>query len=265
MDISDKALLMKRDLSHEKHKMFPPEKRIEVVTKWMALGNMRLVSELTGVSYGLCRIWKQQPWWADLVNEIRASRDIQVDNKLSKLVDRSLDIISDRLDNGNIVWNKKVGEYDRVPVNLKDTNKVANDLLNQQLNLSKKKVIESQADQKKTVQDQIAMLAQEFAKFNSGRTINVQARVIEEPNALHDRREEGLPEAVRQVRREARSDQEAGREERSESDGDESDWAQNQLDERRGPHEAIEQGWEEHSVESEGSESPSESVFFTQR
>lgn len=253
MDVSDKTLRVNRDLSHEKHKMFPPEKRIEVVTKWMALGNMRLVSELTGVSYGLCRIWKQQPWWADLVNEIRASRDIQVDNKLSKLVDRSLDIISDRLDNGNIVWNKKVGEYDRVPVNLKDTNKVANDLLNQQLNLSKKKVIESQADQKKTVQDQIAMLAQEFAKFNKGRTINVQARIVEEPSAIHDERASGLPEAVRQVRREAGSDQEEGREERSESDGDESDWSQDSLDEGRGSYETTEQGWEEHSEQPESS------------
>lgn len=260
MDTSNKSLRLTRDLSHEKGKKYPPEKRIEVCTKWMALGNLRLVSELTGVSYQLCRLWKTQPWWADLVAEIKASRDIQVDNKLSKLVDRSLEIVGDRLENGDIIWNKKTGEYDRQPVSLAAVNKVADTLLTQQLNLSKKKVVEQIGDKAQSVQDQIKLLAQEFAKFNSNRTINVHAKVID--NAVHDQREEGLQKAVPELRWSPGSDQEAGRAEQGSSDaGEGGDCSQGGW-EGRGPHEADEQGWEDSSLEPEGGESEGQSFLL---
>ena len=257
MDISDNALRLRRDLSHEKHKKFPVEKRIEVVTKWMALGNMRLVAELTGVSYQLCRMWKQQPWWADLVAEIKATRDTQVDNKLSKLVDKSLDTIADRLENGNVVWNKKLGQIENVPVSISEATKVADTLLTQQLNLSKKKVVESGVDQQRTIQDQIKNLALEFAKFNTRRTVDVVA------NAVHDQRETGLQEAVREVRWTPGPDQEEGQPEQGSLDdgeggeGEEGGW------EGRGPQEADEQGWEDDSEQSPDSEPGSQSFFLS--
>lgn len=240
MDVSDKSLLIRRAAkAHIPGKMYPPEKRIEVVTKWMALGNMRLVSELTGVSYQLCRMWKQMPWWADLVAEIRASRDMQVDNKLSKLVDRSLELVGDRLENGDIRWNKKTAEYDRVPVGLTAVAKVADTLLNQQLNISKKKVIESTGDTQKTVKDQIALLAAEFAKFNTKRTVEVVA------SAVYDQRETRLQEAVREVRREAEEHQEEGLVEQGPvPDGESWESAQGGW-EGCGPPDSDEQGWED--------------------
>jgi hypothetical protein len=108
-----KALSIKRFIrpAHLKHKHWPHEKRIEVATKWLALGNMRLVSELTGVDYQLCRMWKQQPWWAEVVAEIKASRNVVVDSKLSKIVDKSLEMIEDRLENGDIFQGKDRGAY----------------------------------------------------------------------------------------------------------------------------------------------------------
>ncbi len=260
MDISDNKLRLRRDLSHEKHKRFPPEKKIEVVTKWMALGNMRLVAELTGVSYQLCRMWKQMPWWADLVAEIKASKDMQTDTKLSKLVDKSLELVGDRLENGDIIWNKKTGEYDRIPISLSKANKVANDLLGQQLNLSKKKVVEQVGERQKTVQDQIALLAQEFARFNTNRTINVQAKVID--NALHDQWKTGLQEAVPEVRWSPGSDQGTGGEEQGESPDGESREGLEGGWEGRGPHETIEQGWDDDLSEPEDGEPPSQSFIL---
>lgn len=263
MDISDNKLRLKRDLSHEKHKRFPPEKKIEVVTKWMALGNMRIVSELTGVSYQLCRMWKQLPWWADLVAEIKASRDIQVDNKLSKLVDKSLETIADRLENGNVVWNRKTQQVDNIPVSISEATKVADTLLTQQLNLSKKKVVESSLDTQKTIKDQIANLAVEFARFNTNRTVDIVARPVEEKhNAIHDQRETGLQEAVREVRWEARPDQEEGREEQGSFDdgeggeGEEGGW------EGRGSHETFEQGWEDNPEQPEDGEPGGQSFIL---
>lgn len=71
-----------------------------------------------------------------------------------------------------------------------------------------------------SIQDTLKQLADEFAKFNGTKK---PAEVIEAEdvefketeNALHDEREEGLQEAVREVRRETGSDQEESGAERS--------------------------------------------------
>lgn len=195
MDLSNKNISVIRAAKHvHKHGYrFPVEKKIEVVTKWLALGNMRLVAELTGVSYGLIRLWKLEPWWAELVNEIKASRNIQLDTKLSKLVDRSLDMISDRLENGDFVFNQKSGEVVRKEVSLRDVNVVTKDLLNHQINLQKLEKDEVQVQDNKSIQDQLKMLATEFAKFNKTNTGPVQdIEYVETTDAVYEEWEERL-------------------------------------------------------------------------
>lgn len=174
LDLSDKNLRIKRSaLAHKPGYKFPLEKRIEVVTKWMALGNQRLVAELTGVSYELVRLWKRSDWWKELEAEIRASRQIQVDNKLSRLIDKSLETISDRLENGELKYNSKENRLERIPVSLLTANKVANDMLTRQNELSKMVVAETSTEANQSIKDQITMLAAEFAKFNTKRTVDL--------------------------------------------------------------------------------------------
>lgn len=180
LDLSNKKLSIARAKKHVhkpgyKHTV---EKRIEVVTTWLRLGNMRLVAELTGVSYQLCREWKATSWWAELVEEIRASRSTQVDNKLSKLVDRSLDLMEDRLENGDFVYNQKTGEVIRKPVTLRDINTVTKDVLTHQINIQKLEKDEVQHQTQTTIQDQLKMLATEFAKFNRKNTGPIEDAVL---------------------------------------------------------------------------------------
>jgi ribosomal protein S8E len=199
IDTSDKALMIKRvSQQHPPNGRWSPEKKIEVVTKWLALGNLRLVSELTGVSYGLVRLWRIEPWWKDLEAEIKASRRIQTDTKLAKIVERSLETVADRLENGNFKYNRKTGEVDRIPISALEANKIASDMLTQQNILAKQEVLETTAQQAQSVQDTIKLLFNEFAKFNTKRTVEVVATEV--TDAVHDQREEGLQEAVRPLR-----------------------------------------------------------------
>lgn len=151
---------------HKPGYKFPVEKRIEVVTKWLALGNMRLVAELTGVSYQLCRMWKQEPWWPELVAEVKASKSAQLDTKLSRIVDKSLETIADRLENGDVIFNNKTGTVMRKEVSLKDATKVATDLLTRQAVIQKQETEQTVQQDAHTIKDQLTMLAAEFARFN---------------------------------------------------------------------------------------------------
>ena len=214
--LDNKSLMIKRaSAKHVKNKTWPVEKRIEVVTKWLALGNLKLVAELTGVSYAVCNNWKMQPWWNDMVGEIKASRAAQVDSKLSRIIDKSLEMIEDRLENGTPEFNNKTGEIVRRPANIKEITGVTQTLMTQQLQQAKALKDDEVKTEQVTIKDQIAMLAAEFAKFNTKRTVE------EITSALHEKRETRLQEGSSTLYLEAGSGEEEDGTERSETGDDE--------------------------------------------
>jgi hypothetical protein len=168
---------------------FTWEKKIDVVTKYMALGNARLVSELTKVPYITLMGWKKEPWWAELIEEVRRTRQGELNTKLSKIVDKSLSVIEDRLENGDIILNNKTGDLIRKPVSLRDANSVTKDLLAHQVRVEE--LTQKMEVQKDSVQDQLKLLATEFAKW-SRKLVHTSATDIpfkETSLAIHDERE----------------------------------------------------------------------------
>ena len=130
-------------------------KKVRVVTQTLATGNMRLVSELEGVSYSTIREWKCTPWWAELAAEIKAAHKAGVDSKLNRIINKALDTMEDRLDNGDVVWNQKTGEISRKPVSIKEARGAANDLLQRQAVLEKLENDENTTKVQQTVADQL--------------------------------------------------------------------------------------------------------------
>ena len=252
-DLSNNALSLKkaRIEMHKPGYKYSVEKRIEVISTWLTLGNLRQTAALTGVSYQLCLQWKSQPWWQEMINEIQAARKFKLDNKLNKIVDKALAVIDDRLDNGDFVYNQKTGEVSRKPVSLKEARGAANDLLQRQVALSKLEIETQQASRADSVKDQIAMLAQEFAKFNTKRTVEVI------PSALSKERPPGLQDGVQEVSQSPGTDREPlGEKLSSLHDGESGEGIEGGW-EGRGSQEASEQGWDEFDEEFE-SDQPSE-------
>lgn len=184
------------------------EKKIDAATKYMALGNMRLVSELCKIEYRTLMYWRKTPWWSELIEEIKNTRQTEVNTKLSKIVDKSLSVIEDRLQNGDFVMNRKTGEIDRIPVNIKDANTITRDLLKHQI--KQEEIVNRIQIQKETVQDQLKLLALEFAKWakKPSKEGAVDIEFKEPVNALHDQREEGLQEGSGEIYEPPGSDQE---------------------------------------------------------
>ena len=152
---------------------YPVEKKIEAVTHYMLLGNMRQVSVLTGIAYSTLRLWKTNAWWKDLEAEIKAARRMQVNTKLSKIVDKALEAVEDRLDNGDIRFNPKTNELERVPVSALTATKITTDLMQRQEALEKVSLAEVEHQQTQTIADQLQFLATQFAAFNKGRTVDL--------------------------------------------------------------------------------------------
>jgi len=215
---------------HPKNTLWPVEKKIEVVTSWLTLGNLRQAAAIGGMSHSLVKQWRTQPWWKDLEAEILASRRIASASKLSKIVDKSLDVIDDRLENGDFVYNAKTGDLLRKPVSMRDAGNVANTLMQRQAILEKLTRDETVAETAVSIQDQLSNLAAEFAKMNTkiGRTQAVEEIEYKETYAVHEERPEdrevgsGLPPRGGQLYEQAGDSEEAdGAECSTSSDGKE--------------------------------------------
>jgi hypothetical protein len=173
MDLSNKSLRVNKAITyiHKTGYKYPVEKRIELISRWLALGNMRQAAAMCNIDYELCKKWKREPWFGDMVAEIQAARKLKVDNKLNKIIDKALDLIEDRLDNGDFVHNQKTGEVYRKQVSLKEARGAANDLMQRQVALSKLEIEQKSSDSSATIAEQLTFLKQQFAAFNTNRTI----------------------------------------------------------------------------------------------
>lgn len=194
--------LSKLTRKHKKYATWPIEKKIEVVSQYLVLGNMSLVSAVTGVNHQLIREWKGQPWWKEVEAQVRATENLQMDNKLSKIVDKSLDAVLDRVENGDFVYDNKSGQIKRKPVNMRDVAKVSVDLL------SKRELLRGNATERKevtqvSVADQLKELALEFARWQKPQQpepLELVERIEQdEDDAFHEEWEEGLQEGSSEV------------------------------------------------------------------
>jgi lipopolysaccharide biosynthesis regulator YciM len=167
------------------------EKKVETATKYNQLGNMRLVSELTEVPYDTLLEWKQSEWWPQIMDEIKRAKQQKTNNKLVEIVTHSLELVEDRLKNGNMHWDSDTKEVVRVPISLKDAAKVANDLLDKQIKMEE--MISRVDIQKESVQDTLKLLATEFSKWAGKKNqdvIDVQFKEI--PNVPSDGNEANI-------------------------------------------------------------------------
>lgn len=160
----DKLKIANLAKKHKPNTTWPREARLQAVTQYLVLGNMALVSGITGIPHQLLRAWKAQPWWKEMEAEVRLTENIEMDSKLTKIVDRSLEAVLDRVENGDFIYDNKTGQVRRKPVNLRDVGKVSIDLL------SKRELLRGNATERKettqiSVSEQLKQLALEFARW----------------------------------------------------------------------------------------------------
>lgn len=124
-----------------------------------------MVEAVTGVPRQTIRIWKMQQWWKDLEKEILQDEEQELDAKLSKIIDKSLDAVTERIQNGEFILDSRTGTIKRVPVRLRDVHKVAIDLVDKR-NLIRGKP--TSITERISTEDVIRKLAEEFKSFIKG-------------------------------------------------------------------------------------------------
>lgn len=168
------------------------DKKLEVAALYMLLGNMRVVSEKMDVPYDTLCDWKRSDWWPELIQQIKRQRKNKTNQSLTKLIEQSLEVMEDRLTNGDFILNNKTGEIMRKPVGVKEATAIATSLLQRQIQIED---LENKFENKnESVQDVLATIAKEFQKLTNKNKEVIDIPFKEVDNAIHDKREEGLQE-----------------------------------------------------------------------
>ena len=157
-------------------------KRIDVVTTWLITGNLALTASTTGVPLSTLKEWKRQPWWAELVTDIQTESDQELDAKLAKRIEKALEVVNDRLENGDFQYDPKTGQFVRKPVSIKDGWKVATEMIDKRWVMRK---MPQQAVDHAAVGEILKNLAKEFAEVAKSRV----KEKIEEQNGTEPQQE----------------------------------------------------------------------------
>lgn len=175
-----------RAVNAETNRRWSDKQKMEAVQSYLLLGNLSLTSRILGIPLITLKVWKNSMWWKDCVQEIKTQEKIQLSGRLKKIVDSSLSVVEDRLENGDFQFDQKTGQVIRKPVNMKDAHKVAVDLQERHELLEKadKEIITDEG-----VEDKLLKLAEKFAdmatkkieqKRDEARTIDVVDVVVDE-------------------------------------------------------------------------------------
>ena len=160
---------------------YPPEKRIEVATLFVAgVTNASQIEELTKIPAATVRDWKRQEWWGDLIDRVRYEKDEELDPKFSKIIEKTLDRITESLELGDEVITRD-GEVIRKKVSGKDAAQIM------KLTVQERQLLRGKPTsrvEKLSQKDTLLELATEFRKFAGAKTIegesNVESRETEQ-------------------------------------------------------------------------------------
>ena len=182
------------DKNHKDGEWWSDKKRLEVVTTWLVLGKIPLVSATTGVPEGTIRQWRTQPWWKEIEVSVQTESDQELDTKLAKRVDKALDLVMDRLEHGDFLYDPKSGEFIRKPVSMKDTWKVSTEMIDKRLLLRKQP---KEAQSQEAAGEILKNLAKEFADMARKRIDHAKKPLTQESSA--EELQVGVPELNEKV------------------------------------------------------------------
>lgn len=170
--------------------------KIECVTTYILLGSVTQTAAVLKIPLPTVRMWKQTEWWKDVERDLRTQEDLQVSARLKKIVNRAYDVLEDRLENGDFVYDQKTGKMKRRPVSMRDAHVVSRDLRQTAQELVDRN-IEEKSISVDTIEKKLADLAESFAKIANSATSPKQVEVtdvlfgtVDKPKEANDAKEE---------------------------------------------------------------------------
>jgi transposase-like protein len=161
-----------RQKGDSKASHYSPKQKLEAVTAYLMLGKVSLVAATTGIPEDTLRLWKSRDWWKVMADEVRTSNNVEVTGRLRQIVNKSMNVIEDRLEHGDFQYNPKTGAFTRRPVGAKVAGDIMTKAIDKQILIDRLER-QPQADQAK-IEDRLKSIQDkllEFSRFAKAKNI----------------------------------------------------------------------------------------------
>jgi hypothetical protein len=174
----------KRGGGNRKTKWHSEEDRIRVASVYAVTGSAKTTSEITGIPQGTIRQWKTQPWWPEIISRVRQEHDDEIDVKITKIIDKTLNQVQDRLENGDM-YVLRDGTMVNKPMGGKEIAVVASIMFDKRDMIRRKEKGHIAEQSTKQV---LTELLNEFRRFTSQKTVEgeVLEREVEDAEPAGD-------------------------------------------------------------------------------
>ena len=191
---SKKAIPRKRAMRKLKdaEKHWGDQQKMEAVEVYTLLGgNIMQTAIALQISRPTVQRWTKTAWWKELYDEVKQQDNIVLSLRLQKIVTRSLDLVEDRLEKGDIFYDQKQGKVIRKEVSLRDAHQVFKDsfLVKEQIERPNTVSLDTES-----IGDKLANLALQFEKLAASQKAKPKVEVTDvifledTSNALHEER-----------------------------------------------------------------------------
>ena len=100
---------------------YSPEQKVAAAQAYLITGTSIQAQKFCGVKADVIRKWKSESvWWADLFQQVKKSKNDELEASFTRIMDSSLVVIADRLENGDSKVQKD-GSLIKVPMGGKET------------------------------------------------------------------------------------------------------------------------------------------------
>ena len=86
---------------------YTPDQRMQAALAWVVSGTGAEASRICNIPATTISDWTHQPWWESLVVEARRLKDVELDRKLSGVIDKCMQRLAERLDKDESINNIK--------------------------------------------------------------------------------------------------------------------------------------------------------------
>ena len=168
----------KKNLPHEPGR-WDKKKQLEAVTTYLATGSIAETSRIINVPYRTVQSWKlESEWWPKVVEEIQSGENQKVDQKMSRIIDKTLEKLVERIEDGDYMYDQKTGRMVKVPLKARDLERITSGLFDKR-QLIRKQPTNIKSDPSNQA-DRLLKLAEQFASFAAGKEKEEPKEIVDE-------------------------------------------------------------------------------------
>lgn len=168
----------KKTLPHEPG-WWDKKKQLEAVTTYLATGSIAETSRIINVPYRTVQSWKlESEWWPKVVEEIQSGENQKIDQKMSRIIDKTLEKLVERIEDGDYMYDQKTGRMVKVPLKARDLERITSGLFDKR-QLIRKQPTNIKSDPSNQT-DRLLKLAEQFASFAAGKEKEEPKEIVDE-------------------------------------------------------------------------------------